>query len=62
MLAFFLLALATAQPPAFEDLLRKLSSAPADPCELSSADYRDLERRLFDEADRSVTQKLNEAP
>jgi hypothetical protein len=46
--------------PTFEDLLRRLSSVPADACEYPGADFSDLELHLFEQADKAVAQRLNE--
>jgi hypothetical protein len=46
--------------PSFEDVLRSLSSAPADACE--GQDFSKLEYLLFIQADDAVTQGLNQGP
>ena len=51
--------------PTFESLLKKIASAPADPCDWQNPDLSgrsDLEFRIFNEADKAVVAKLNESP
>ena len=52
-------------PPTFESLLKKIASAPADPCDWrhpDSGDRKDLEWKIFGAADKAVVAKLNETP
>lgn len=45
--------------PAFETFLKTMSSGPADACRRES-DFSDTEFHLFEEADKAVTQRLNQ--
>jgi hypothetical protein len=47
-------------PPRFEDLLKKISSAPANSCDYPQDDFSDLEQRIFEQADGAVVQGLND--
>lgn len=47
-------------PPTFEDVLKKIASAPANACEDRGPGLGDLESRLFEQADDAVAQNLNE--
>ena len=52
-------------PRTFESLLKEIASAPGDPCNYQTPDFQDrseLERSIFDAADKAVVAKLNEPP
>jgi hypothetical protein len=59
VLPAFVLLLGLAYQPTFEELLRKVASAPADACDAFPSDFTDVENELFQEAEKSVAQALN---